>query len=148
MSRAGRGRALPPESLAGAPVDRDWRQIERDLDAQGCALIPGLVSDTACSALTAAYHDEALFRSRVVMSRHGFGRGESKYFDYPLPGLVADLRTSLYPPLAAIANRWQEALGNKARFPARLAAFLERCRRAGQTRNLRRLDRFTIGIPH
>ncbi|HUO81877.1 MAG TPA: 2OG-Fe(II) oxygenase [Gammaproteobacteria bacterium] len=125
---------MPPGSIARAPADRDWRHFKRDLDAYGCAVIPALVSDTACSALTAAYDDETLFRSRVVMSRHGFGRGEYKYFDYPLPGLVADLRTSLYPPLAAIANRWQETLGSEARFPTRLAAFLERCRRAGQAR--------------
>jgi hypothetical protein len=134
VSRTAPAVALPPESIAGAPAGRDWRQIERDLDAHGCAVVPALMSDTACSALATAYDDEALFRSRVVMSRHGFGRGEYKYFDYPLPGVVADLRTSLYPPLAAIANRWQEALGSEARFPTRLAAFLERCRRAGQAR--------------
>jgi hypothetical protein len=120
--------------MAGAPAGRDWRHIERDLDAHGCAVVRALVSDTACSALAAAYDDEALFRSRVVMSRHGFGRGEYKYFAYPLPDVVASLRSTLYPLLASIANRWNAALSTDIRYPDEHAAFLDRCHGAGQTR--------------
>lgn len=104
------------------------------LDADGYALLPGLIGARDCKALVRSYAERGLFRSRVVMARHGFGRGEYSYFDYPLPEQVAALRERLYPPLAAIANRWNAALGVEARYPGDLQAFLARCHRAGQTR--------------
>ena len=112
----------------------DWAQVGSELDAQGSAIIEKLLSAVECDALAALYPDEARFRSRVVMARHGFGRGEYKYFRYPLPEPIARLRTELYPPLAAVANRWNAALGIAARFPDEHAAFIRRCHRAGQRR--------------
>jgi hypothetical protein len=112
----------------------DWPSITEGLETHGCAVVGGLLNGDECTALTGCYGDEARFRSRVVMSRHGFGRGEYKYFAYPLPAVVASLRASLYPPLAVIANRWNAAMGIDARYPAEHSAFLERCRSAGQTK--------------
>jgi uncharacterized protein len=112
----------------------DWARAGEELDARGFALLPALLSPSECRALIAGYADDARYRSRVVMARHGFGRGEYKYFAYPLPPLVAALREAFYPPLAAIANRWNEALGIEDAFPPAHAAFLERCHAAGQTR--------------
>ena len=97
-------------------------------------MLRGLLSENECAALAASYADDALFRSRIVMARHGFGRGEYKYFADPLPELVAALRAALYPPLAAIANRWNAALGLDARYPAEHGDFLARCHAAGQTK--------------
>jgi hypothetical protein len=124
---------------ATAPVTErvaalDWPRIGEELDTHGSAVAPGLVSQEECERLAALYPAEAPFRSRIVMGRHGFGRGEYKYFAYPLPDLVRELRTALYPPLAAIADRWNEALGVEVRYPGDHAAFLDRCHRAGQTR--------------
>lgn len=112
----------------------DWDRIAGDLDSYGCAATGPLLSAAECKTLVASYADDALFRSRVVMARHGFGKGEYKYFTYPLPGLVAELRAAFYPPLAQIANRWNEMLGIDQRFPDRLDAFLARCRKAGQSK--------------
>ena len=112
----------------------DWHSIAESLDAHGCAVINDVLSSGECCALAESYAVEELFRSRVVMGAHGFGRGEYKYFAYPLPGRVAALRTVLYPPLAAIANRWNAAMGVDVRFPGDHAAFLARCHKAGQTR--------------
>lgn len=112
----------------------DWPGVSADLDAQGWAILPGLLSPAEADALSALYGLEAGFRSRVVMSRHGFGRGEYKYFSYPLPDLIQSLRTSAYPRLAPIANRWHARMGKAERFPDDHAAFLDRCHRAGQTR--------------
>jgi len=108
--------------------------VSSDLDAQGSAVVEGLVSPAQSRAVAALYPDDGLFRSRVAMVRHGFGRGEYKYFKYPLPDLVGDLRKALYPPLAQIANRWNSAMGMKVRFPDDHAAFLRRCHSAGQRR--------------
>jgi hypothetical protein len=124
--------AVAMRTVARAAID--WTRASEDLDERGYAILPSLLGDHECDALIAGYSDEAAYRSRVVMARHNFGRGEYKYFAYPLPPLVARLRESLYPPLAAIANRWHGALGIEAPFPADHAAFLERCHAAGQTR--------------
>jgi hypothetical protein len=111
-----------------------WPAVARDLDAQGWAILPGLLASGACDTLAGLYGEEPAFRSRVVMSRHGFGQGEYRYFAYPLPSLVARLRTALYPHLASIANDWHARMGMAVRFPADHAAFLARCHAAGQTR--------------
>jgi hypothetical protein len=114
--------------------DIDWERVGAELDAYGCAVLPGLLDAEQCKAYAAAYAQDALFRSRVVMERHGFGRGEYRYFAYPLPPGLAALRGSLYPPLARIANRWQAALGLEERYPAEHTDYLARCHAAGQTR--------------
>jgi hypothetical protein len=112
----------------------DWAHIQSELDAHGCALLPGLLEREECAALRDLYRCEDRFRSRIVMARHGFGRGEYQYFRYPLPEIVAGLRGSLYPPLARIANRWNEALGEEIRYPDSHAEYLARCHAAGQTK--------------
>lgn len=115
----------------------DWARVSRELDAQGNATIDALLTQPECEAIAALYdHDdeEALFRSRVVMGRHGFGRGEYRYFAYPLPELVTSLRASLYPRLVPVANRWNESMKVEVRYPNDHARFLERCHEAGQTR--------------
>ena len=123
----------------------DWQAIEDDLNRHGCAVVPGLLDPGACLALAAQYEQPQWFRSRVVMARHGYGRGEYQYFAYPLPEPVAALRRALYMPLAAIANRWQAALGLEARFPPEHDAFLARCHAAGQTRPTPLLLRYGEG---
>jgi len=124
---------------------RDWAAIGESLDAYGCAATGPLLSPDECSALAGRYEADDQFRSRVIMARHGFGRGEYKYFAYPLPDPVAELRGALYPPLAAIANRWNGALGIAQRFPADHAAYLKRCHVAGQTRPTPLLLRYGPG---
>jgi hypothetical protein len=108
--------------------------LEAALDASGWAVLPKLLTPDECRALTATYDDDARFRNKVVMARHGFGRGEYKYFAYPLPPRVAELRESLYPRLVPIANRWSERLKSEVRFPPAHHEFLKRCHDAGQTR--------------
>jgi hypothetical protein len=120
-------------------------RLESDLDQFGCAVIPGLLEPGQCRAVADGYEVEGRYRSRVVMSRHGFGRGEYKYFDYPLPDPVERLRAELYSPLAALANRWNEAMEMPVRYPEELPAFLERCHRAGQTRATPLLLRYEPG---
>jgi len=112
----------------------DWAQAEADLDDQGCALLPSLLAPGECESLAGLYAAEKPFRSRVVMERHGFGRGEYKYFAYPLPEPVAALRERLYPHLVPIANRWNEIMDIDVRYPARHAEFIDRCHAAGQLR--------------
>lgn len=112
----------------------DWTAISDALDAEGWAVLPRLLDPSQCQKLAGLYDAEDRFRSHIVMARHGFGRGEYKYFSYPLPGVVADLRSSLYPHLAPIANRWNETMGIDVRFPDQHAEFLRRCHQAGQTR--------------
>jgi len=124
-----------PGAAVAARLDSiDWNRISSELDAQGCAVIDGLLSPQQCLALAALYPDDSRFRSRVVMGRHGFGRGEYKYFAYPLPEPIAELRPALYAPLCEVANRWNETMGIDIRYPERHQAFLERCHAAGQTR--------------
>ena len=112
----------------------DWERVSQDLDARGSAVIERLLTPTECDVLAALYPIDDLFRSRVVMARHGYGRGEYKYFSYPLPDMVADLRTALYPRLAPIANRWNAAMGIAVRYPEQHAEFITRCHAAGQLR--------------
>jgi len=112
----------------------DWERVSRDLDAQGSAVIERLLSPDECQALAALYSQDGIFRSRIVMERHGFGRGEYKYFNYPLPDLVAALRAAIYPHLVSIANRWNNAMNIDVRYPEEHADFIERCHRAGQVR--------------
>jgi hypothetical protein len=123
----------------------EWEHVAQELDASGCAVLPGLLPAEDCGSVAAMYPDDARFRSRVVMSRHGFGRGEYKYFAHPLPELVGELRAALYPRLVPIANRWSEALRSPERFPAGHEEFLERCRAAGQTRPTPLLLRYGPG---
>jgi len=122
----------PAHPAAVAAVD--WAKAAAELDVHGCATVGPLLTPAACASIGRVYAQDAPFRSRIVMARHGFGRGEYKYFAYPLPPLIEALRTAFYPPLAAIANRWNEQMGIEVRYPAQHAEFLERCHAAGQTR--------------
>lgn len=123
----------------------DPAALAADLDARGWALLPGLLDPDTCTALAADYDDEVRFRSRIVMARHGFGRGEYRYYRYPLPDPVAGLRERLYAPLVPIANRWHERMGLAARFPDCHVDFLARCHGAGQPRPTPLLLRYGPG---
>src|SRR5262245_17505933 len=137
--------ASPVSEAAAAAQGIDWVRVGAELDEHGCATIGPLVVPQRCRSLSALYAEDARFRSRIVMARHGFGRGEYKYFAYPLPPLIEALRTALYPPLAAIANRWNEQMEIEVHYPARHAEFLDRCHRAGQTRPTPLLLRYAPG---
>ncbi|MGE0463888.1 MAG: 2OG-Fe(II) oxygenase [Vicinamibacterales bacterium] len=130
--------ALPPtpaSAVLDARLDgRDWSVVAAHLDAHGWAMLDRVLSADECGEVARSYPEDARFRSHVIMARHGFGRGEYKYFAYPLPEPVAALRSSLYPRLAPIANRWNESMGVPVRYPGTHAEFLDRCREAGQTR--------------
>ena len=120
---------------AVARVDAlNWLRAGQELDEQGSALLPCVLSPQECHALAGLYAEDSLFRSRVVMGSHGFGRGEYKYFSYPLPDMIQGLRTALYPRLAPIANRWNVAMGIAVRYPEQHAEFIQRCHDAGQLR--------------
>jgi uncharacterized protein len=112
----------------------DWQALAGELDTYGCAVLPALLSPDECRTIAALYPDERHFRSHVVMARHGFGKGEYRYFKYPLPTLIGHLRTALYPHLAGVANAWNERMGIEERYPDDHASFLARCHAAGQTR--------------
>ena len=112
----------------------DWQSIAQDLDTQGCTVIEGLLSLEECTQISGLYLHEEMFRSRVIMSRHGFGKGEYKYFTYPLPPLIEQLRKAAYPHLVPIANRWNEAMRIEVRYPEEHADFIERCHAAGQSK--------------
>jgi hypothetical protein len=128
----------PAAKAAGSAADRvkplDWSRIADDLAGQGCAVLDRLLSPAECRAMSSLYPEDDRFRSRIVMARHGFGRGEYKYFAYPLPDLIEGLRTALYPRLAPIANRWNEQMKISMRYPAAHADFIELCHAAGQMR--------------
>src|SRR5439155_15018593 len=124
----------PPIEAAARVAGADWPLLLAALDEQGYAVLPGVLDPAECRDIAALYDDEAAFRSRVVMARHNFGRGEYKYLRYPLPPPVAALREALFPQLAPLANRWHERLGLESRFPKALGAYLERCHAAGQQR--------------
>jgi uncharacterized protein len=133
------------QSIARRLEALDWTSVATELDARGCAPLPRLLQADECESLVALYDDDARFRSRVVMASHGFGRGEYKYFEYPLPPLVAELRNLAYPALASIANRWQETLASDIRYPPTHADFIERCHAAGQLRPTPLLLRYGEG---
>lgn len=120
--------------FSGPLAALDWQRLSDELATQGYAIIPSLLTPEQCACLVGSYAAQELFRSRVIMSRHGYGRGEYQYFKYPLPELVASLRTSLYPHLAPIANRWNELSSSGVRFPDTHQQFIERCHAAGQQR--------------
>ena len=123
----------------------DWPAIETELDAFGCAVAPKLILPETCRSLAALYADDSFFRSRIVMAKHGFGRGEYKYFAEPLPELIVALRRGLYRRLAPVADRWNAAMGIDVRYPAEHEAFRARCHAAGQTRPTPLLLRYGPG---
>jgi hypothetical protein len=112
----------------------DWPALTGELDNYGCAVLPKLLSPEECRAIAALYPDESCFRSRVIMARHGFGKGEYRYFKYPLPDLLAGFRTAMYPRLASVANEWNARMSIGERYPKDHATFLKRCHDAGQKR--------------
>lgn len=127
------------------PARHDWTAIETALDREGWAVLPGLLSPQSCRDVAASYDTDTAFRSTVTMARHGFGRGEYRYFAYPLPPLVSALRTALYPHLAEIANRWHARMGLERRFPPAHGDFLAQCHAGGQKRPTPLLLRYGPG---
>jgi len=127
-------RQEPVDDIASRVAALDWNCTATQLDSFGCATTGPLLSPDECTALSSRYDEDLLYRSRVIMARHGFGRGEYKYFVYPPPETIAALRTALYPQLAEVANRWNEQMGLEQRYPADHADYLKRCHAAGQTR--------------
>lgn len=137
---------LAPAPDFAARVDRyPWPALEERLNARGWAVLEGLLDFAETDALVARYDDETCFRSRVIMQRHGYGRGEYRYFAYPLPEIVAQLRERLYGPLREVANRWQQLAGREMLYPETHAQFLAACRDAGQTRPTPLLLRYDTG---
>ncbi len=132
-------------AIAHRVASLDWARLSAELDERGCATTGALLSPAECAALRGGYEDARAFRSKVIMARHGFGRGEYKYYAYPLPPEIGALRTALYPPLAAIANRWESALGREQHYPESHEAYLERCHAAGQRRPTPLLLKYTAG---
>jgi hypothetical protein len=136
---------LPARPIEDRLEAYDWRAFAAELDAHGCAVLPGILDAGECRAIAALYPDEEHFRSHVVMARHGFGRGEYRYFAYPLPGLVGSLRSALYPRLKAVANDWNRRMGIARRYPDMHEDFLMECHAAGQTRPTPLLLRYVAG---
>lgn len=131
-------KAIAAPSAVGLAETRvsqyDWEALSGELNDYGCAVLKTLLSPDECLQIAGLYPEEEHFRSHVHMARHGFGKGEYRYFDYPLPDLLASLRTALYPHLAAIANEWNARMGLELRYPNRHTEFLRQCHDAGQTR--------------
>lgn len=130
--------SVPPVSTVQSAETRvakyDWQKLSEDLSSYGCAVIEKLLPAEECQQIAGLYPEERHFRSHVHMARHGFGKGEYRYFKYPLPGLIAGLRTALYPRLVSVANDWNSRMGIEQRYPAKHAAFLKQCHDQGQTR--------------
>ena len=139
--RAEVGAAKPDGRLASI----DWQLVEDDLNGTGAAVLERLLTPKECREIAALYGDERLFRSRIVMARHGFGQGEYKYFSYPLPALIGDLRTVLYPRLAPIANAWNERMGIETRYPVKHRDYVALCHKHGQTRPTPLLLKYEAG---
>jgi hypothetical protein len=142
---AARARKIESNDIADRLTALDWAAIGTQLDSFGCATTGPLLTPDECAALSERYDEDAIYRSRVIMARHGFGRGEYKYFAYPLPETIAALRTALYPLLAAVANRWNEQMGLTQRYPTGHAAWLKRCHAAGQPKPTPLLLRYGPG---
>lgn len=132
-------------NLADRIGELDWQQICQELDEHGNAVLPSLLLPDECDALAALYPDDTHFRSRVVMERYNFGKGEYKYFRYPLPEIISAMRTRLYSHLAPVANRWNELMGMDVRYPKTHSDFIKRCHQAGQTRPTPLLLRYGPG---
>jgi hypothetical protein len=135
----------PPSPVARRAAGIEWEKVAADLDETGCARTGKLLDAAECRRLRSLYGNDRAFRSRVVMARHGFGQGEYRYLDYPLPDTVQALRETMYPPLAGIANRWREWLGQQPVFPAALSGYLDDCRKHGQSRPTPLILRYTDG---
>ena len=136
---------LPAENVAERVDALDWAHIAQELDDHGYALLGEILAPEECDALAALYPEEEHFRSRVIMERYSFGRGEYKYFRYPLPAIISELRTTLYPHLTEVANRWNQAMGSNVRYPREHAAYLRLCHGAGQSRPTPLLLRYGPG---
>jgi hypothetical protein len=141
---------LTARSVSSVDIDTrveavDWASASTHLDGYGWAMLRKLLTAEECETIAGLYEDDRRFRSHVVMARHGFGRGEYKYFTYPLPDIVADLRRAIYPNLAPIANRWNESMRIHVRYPDAHADFIARCHKAGQTRPTPLLLRYAAG---
>ena len=134
--------ATSPEARV---VAYDWQALASELDNYGCAVLPKLFSSEECRTVASLYRDESHFRSHIRMVRHGFGKGEYRYFKYPLPDLLTGLRTALYPHLAGVANEWNGRMGIDGRYPGDHTSFLERCHDAGQTRPTPLLLQYVAG---
>lgn len=146
ISVADTNEILRDATTTASRIERlDWRQIARELNDQGSATLKGVLTPDECAALAGLYANNSRFRSRVVMGSHGFGRGEYKYFSYPLPGIVQGLRATLYRQLAPVANEWNEAMGIEVRYPREHADFLQRCHDAGQIRPTPLLLQYGVG---
>jgi uncharacterized protein len=135
----------PSISAEARATEYDWRALAKELDSYGCAVLPKLLTVEECRAIAALYPEERHFRSHVHMARYGFGKGEYRYFKYPLPPLIADLRTALYPELASVANTWNTRMDIDARYPEDHASFLKRCHEAGQVRPTPLLLQYVAG---
>jgi hypothetical protein len=127
-------RPISSENPADRVHELDWQRISQELDKHGNVVLPGILRPGECDALAALYPDDDHFRSRVVMERYNFGRGEYKYFRYPLPEIISEIRTTSYSHLAPVANRWNELMGVDVRYPKAHSDFIKRCHQAGQTR--------------
>jgi len=146
MNATARNPDLIPETCAGKRVAAyDWNALAADLDLHGCAVLEKLLDAEECARIAAFYDHEEYFRSHIVMARHGFGKGEYRYFSYPLPDPIGGLRNALYPRLAVVANGWNDRMGIEERYPDRHADFLERCHVAGQARPTPLLLRYREG---
>ncbi|GHE77606.1 prolyl 4-hydroxylase [Camelimonas fluminis] len=127
-------RASAANSAEARVAAFDWGALTGELDSYGCAVLPKLLSPAECRNIAALYPDGSHFRSHIIMAGHGFGKGEYRYFKYPLPDLIGGIRTALYPHLASIANEWNARMGMDQRFPADHASYLQHCHDAGQTK--------------
>jgi hypothetical protein len=133
MTAVAKTASFEPASAVQRVERYDWSAIGSDLNASGCAVLPKLLSQDECASIAALYAHEEHFRSHIHMARHGFGKGEYRYFKYPLPELIGELRTALYAHAAAFANAWNERMNIATRYPAHHADYLEICHKAGQT---------------